>query len=900
MITINSSSTSKSLFNIYNDVYIRNNLNILKTVTIIGNVNTQSIEGSKSYDIKNTCLIYKNLTINKDLLWTQHEYYSIMHMDNMIVNNLNSDYICEINTVKSNNIYFNTHDNIIDYQKKIDINNSIQSKNISCNNSIIYSHLFPKDIIVNKNSTCFNINTHNLYIKKNGNINKNITIRNNLNIANTQYINNNCNILHNINIHKLQFINNINNHSLILPNNIYNYNINGSLQYNTKQNTVEGFYNSKWRCISDLYDENYTSYIKFKENNIHFFQNNNLAIECNHITNNLNIYKSTNFIYLNVNKSSTFNNLIFKENLTISNNSSNLGVLQLPYNVSSSGEPGQFRYNYKTKLIQYYSTKWNNLGIDGIFINNHTLHIRPNNIDFTINANICQFYNNLNVLSNLNIDNVITNNINIEKYILFNNPSFIKNNINSLEAYTSSNYNNNNFKLKHIASSIENNNFYNQYYSHYIYTIGNYNNYSDCLYKYHIDNNLLVNLHSEYIYHLFTNTDVNIDTFEITYFINNTNINGTLYINDLTKIKDYIDIIFYSDDNTVIYDQSLTTKFIKLTKNTFYKIKCKLKNIPNNTDKHDVFLMIRLKGLFNTNEIYFNNNDIDFLFNINNNFLSNITFSNNLNCYKIATFHNNVNIDTLNSIENVYINSNDNTTNKTDKTDKNNIITIFDNTYNKCFYINNYNINIGNTSKLKSNIIPKSNILIYNNFNSDTLYIEGISKIEKDVHIKNNLNIKNNCIINNINKVTYKNLSTLYLKINSNISCNVNINSNNVNVNNIFINYNKDNDIYKNFIINNIKLNQNIYSLQHLSNNNNFAIQNKQMSFNKRVLLNYDGNINIGSNESFNTFTVGNKIKPNLSISYNGDTNIYCNVEGFYLHNINIIKEVNILKSNII
>ena len=108
MITINSSSTSKPLFNIYNDVYIRNNLNILKTVTIIGNVNTQSIEGSKSYDIKNTCLIYKNLTINKDLLWTQHEYYSIMHMDNMIVNNLNSDYICEINTVKSNNIYFNS------------------------------------------------------------------------------------------------------------------------------------------------------------------------------------------------------------------------------------------------------------------------------------------------------------------------------------------------------------------------------------------------------------------------------------------------------------------------------------------------------------------------------------------------------------------------------------------------------------------------------------------------------------------------------------------------------------------------------------------------------------------------------------------------------------------------
>ena len=137
MISINHPNTSKPQFNIYNDVYIRNNLNILKNVTILGNVNTQSVEGSKSYDIKNTCLVYKNLTINKDLLWTKHEYYSLINMDNMIVNNLNSDYICEINTIKSNNIYFTTHDNIIDYKKKIDINNSIHSQNISCNNSRI-------------------------------------------------------------------------------------------------------------------------------------------------------------------------------------------------------------------------------------------------------------------------------------------------------------------------------------------------------------------------------------------------------------------------------------------------------------------------------------------------------------------------------------------------------------------------------------------------------------------------------------------------------------------------------------------------------------------------------------------------------------------------------------------
>ena len=76
--------------------------------------------------------------------------------------------------------------------------------------------------------------------------------------------------------------------------------------------------------------------------------------------------------------------------------------------------------------------------------------------------------------------------------------------------------------------------------------------------------------------------------------------------------------------------------------------------------------------------------------------------------------------------------------------------------------------------------------------------------------------------------------------------------------------------------------------------NNNIIINENYINFNDKLYVNYENNININSDESFNLFSIGNKINPNLSISSNGMIEIYANK--LILNNIDIIKEINSIK----
>ena len=118
---------------------------------------------------------------------------------------------------------------------------------------------------------------------------------------------------------------------------------------------------------------------------------------------------------------------------------------------------------------------------------------------------------------------------------------------------------------------------------------------------------------------------------------------------------------------------------------------------------------------------------------------------------------------------------------------------------------------------------------------------------------------------------------------------------NNLNIKNLILDnlnmYNK-----KEIKINKIENIENII-LDNLKNNN-IIINEKYINFNNKLYINYENNININSEESFNLFSIGNKINPNLSISSNGMIEIYTNK--LILNNIDIIKELNLIKNKII
>ena len=82
--------------------------------------------------------------------------------------------------------------------------------------------------------------------------------------------------------------------NLILKNINYNKNIPGALKFNNTNNTLEGYYNNQWKFISHLFSSDYKTFIDLKEYDYHIYQNNNINISINNITNNFIIIITNN------------------------------------------------------------------------------------------------------------------------------------------------------------------------------------------------------------------------------------------------------------------------------------------------------------------------------------------------------------------------------------------------------------------------------------------------------------------------------------------------------------------------------------------------------------------------------------------------------------------------------
>ena len=124
-----------------------------------------------------------------------------------------------------------------------------------------------------------------------------------------------------------------------------------------------------------------------------------------------------------------------------------------------------------------------------------------------------------------------------------------------------------------------------------------------------------------------------------------------------------------------------------------------------------------------------------------------------------------------------------------------------------------------------------------------------------------------------------------------------NLNCEDIIVKNLYTNYN--NNSLNNIIINNINIDNKLIKKSNLVNSF-ININDSIINYNNKLLINNLGNIALNSNEIIDNFSIGNKLNPNLCISNNGFTKINGGNEGFFINNINIIKELNILKSNII
>jgi len=891
--------------NIMKDVYIRNNLNILGSLSIHNQLRVNNIKGFKKVTIGNCCFIEENLILQKDLKWLRNPKYpmlllkqeNIIENTNIIRNNIksyisnlivdksiNSYFNCSFNNINSTEMNISSYSNQYTYNSNLLVGNAINSDyTIRSNNNILDYCFQTKNLVVMRNSICGNINTNNFIV--NNNVNSSTDYK--LNIKNEIVVKNNSNfdsdiiVFNNCNIYKLEHITNEN--YVVLPNNNLKFDEPNSLTFNPNKKTIEAYYDNKWRSISHLFNCDYNTYIDLNKN-INLYQNNKLTLESN--SNSITINKNVTNIFNNLNiESGVFNNITIYKNLNQYNNFINSSTISIPMNSKTVGKKKQLRYNNINKLIEYYSDIWQPIQINYLHIvnNTNTLHILANNNNkISINSNTIQFYNNMNIEQNVNIDNLyISKNININKDMIFNNKIKLKNNNNTLDCFSSSNYNNSDFKLLKLDETLSNNSFYYNYDSHYIYLLANYDNLQYCSNEYNMNDNLIVDRHNYFIYHIFSTNDIFINEMNFEYFINNTNINNYLNISNLKNLKNHFHIIIYLSNTKVIYDSESNITLFKLEKNNYYTIKLKIKNINNNPNKTNTFILFKLRGYY-YNNFLFDNKDIEFLYNVDLSFFNNINFS-NINTNKIINFNENLNCDTIKNIKNIYIN-------KSKFDSINSILKVNEVNHDSILNItNNSNIFFGNTNI----IINNCNFIVKNKFNNDSLYVLGNTTFNKNTYINNDLNIINNCTISN--KYDFKSVKLNKILV-DNINFNNTITCNNLNINNIYLNYNQTKNNFNNFIITNIISNNKSYNFDNLINHN-ITINNKYINYNNKLYVNYDGNLNINSNESFNTFSVGNKLNPNISISFNGDTNI--NTSEFYLNNINIIKELNILKSNI-
>lgn len=896
-------------------VDIRNYLRVWEVLNVkkIGIGNYGYIE--KNLDLLATKNFSKNDSGKKII-----KIAKITDKENVLIvkENMNCHYSADFdNLISNNNIILNVSDNytsggaIIYIDSNINISNRLTSnyeiKKLEGINKLNSSH--SENLIIENQTNlfdcnvfhvnCNNYSTQNLKVLNNLNANlpTNITIKQNADIYG------NVNILGNTNIRKSMTVTGVLELSkdsiLVLPKkstNIYekiHRTIeDGSLRYNDERKTIE-HYNSGWKSISTFDNINYNSSITIYENNnthtannISIYQNNNLSIEFNNITNNLNIYKPNTIFTQNLNINGIIptikNNLNINKNFIVNKNVLVNNLFIVGNNTSSDVNEGHLRFNNNLNIMQIYNKQWSQLKFhsegNGIHMkDNDNIEIITTKNKIICNSNTIDFHNNLNIYSNLNNHNFITidKNTNISNSIIFYNKAILKFDNSELKAYVAPNFNTTNINdYKYFNVNDYESNCDLTYTSNIFYITANYNDYKYVWNEFNINNDFLSNNTSHHIFISSENTNCLIQSIEITHFITHTNTGTTENIN-LIDIKNKYNILIHSIDK-LIYDSSTNKNTFILKKNSIYTIQIKLKSGYPVNNSNDLLLFIRLKGLFYSDLLY-KNNQADFLYNINNNLRNDIHFSNNINIKKVFTPTKTI-ISSSSNLDKLYINQPNFIINP------NHTLSIYDNTNNECFIIQNNNIGIGTTKISKNNFIS-----IKNKNNSDTLNVIGNSTIHKNVYVTNDITVKNNLSVSNI---ICNNINSNNLICKNNTFINQNINCNSINSTNIIYNHN---NLLEHTYTNNLHFNNKSNKLNNLVHNIN--ISDTKINFMDTLYLNIEGNLSINSDNCFNAFSIGNKIKPNLSIAHNGYSIINTVNNGFLLENINILEKLNNYKT---
>ena len=920
------------------DMHLASNLNVTNNININNFLRVYEVLGVKQIKIGNYGYIDKDLSIYQDSIYQgdiftlTNENFKNLNNSLNILGNLNSyDYATFEKIFSTNNILLKTHNNYggsggedINIDSNINISNKLIHNydylktdlitNIKTVNKTNTSHT--KNLVINKETllydcNVFNVNCNN-YSTQNLNVLNNLTcntfdyilnIRNNLDVYGNVNIYGNTNIENSVTIKGLLELNK--NSIFVLPRkstNIYeNTNRiinNGSLRYNDLRKTIE-YYNSGWKSITSLHSINYNSSIIIHENNnsntsnnISFTQNNNLTVEFNNITQNLNIFKPYTVFAKNLNLEGHI--FHFPENILINKYAfANKDIfinklLILGNNTSTNKTEQHLRFNNTDNFFQIYNKQWSKLKFtspqSGIDIkDNNIIEIFKNPNKIICNSNTIDFHKNLNINSNLNNSNFINieKNTNILNNIIFYNKAILtydKNN-SLFKAFVIPNLNShtlNNYKFFNINDYSNNCNI--TYTSHILSILANYNNYKYVLNEFNINNDFINNNSTQHFYITTENTNCLIQSLEIHYFITSSNINNLENIN-LIDIKNKYHILIHSN-NKLIYNSSTNiTEFI-LEKNSFYTIQIKLKTnypIQNNTH-NDMLLFIRLKGQYYV-DLYSKNNQVDFLYNSNHRFRNNIYFNNNLNIKQ--KFHSYKSIlSNSTNLQNIYINNPDY------NIIPNSSISIYDNNKNPFFIIQNNNIGIGTTKKTLNSIIS-----IKNKNNTNSLNIIGNSNIHKNLYVTNDIIINNNSITTN--NLIYKNLNIDTLICNNSTILNQNINCDSIYSKNIILN---NNNLLSSIHTTNLHFNNKSYLLNDFIQND-IHINDKKINFKNTLYFDNNCNLSINSHNCYNAFSIGNKIKPNLSISHNGYTILNCPNNGFILDNINVFEKLNTKKT---
>jgi len=849
----------------------------------------------------NNIIIKKNLLLSNT---TENDNYLYNKGNCLVYNYINFNDINFIDTSQSTLALINNNLNVY---HNLNFFNGLS--NITFDKNLLIKHHNGLSLTTKRNAQISNnftsINTFNVTHNFNTtNLQYNIIdISNNLNIFNNFNVTGNLDI----NIALLNSINTFNttvdnsvmlyNCNLFLPNSNINTINNGAIQYNNNTNSIDTCLNNKWYSINNKFNsKNTTGIIQHDFNkpkigtNLDFIQNKNLIFTINN-----NINKNIKFYNNNVN---IYGNLIIKNNLSIHNilqfnhntnvhndlitynsflkNKSNLVIKS---NANYSPTNPSIRYNNKYKIFEIFVNDWkplihisNNLNTSNIILNkindtdfnnilfnsNNSIYLNITNNKTSINSNLVNIKQNLNILGNLSIiKNIDTCTLQIGNAILHKKNNAIKFLLNTNDFICKSNFT--------ISSPINVHNHNYTFYSNYITT-----DFKNC----NIINPITTSDISIINYSIFLNKYKIYNDFYITYISFYTNIKCTVTLNiKINNIYNYT-LDFNNSQYTILNVDNLinTDLFIEIKSNIninnlFAKIDVKgtYKNIKGQLTRKYSNILIDQSNKF---------------INENRKFIGNVNIKNNLNVY--VNNITNINLSHLHIKKHIGIGTSY-TPHKLQINDTNPIF----------IYSNKNNIGIGSVnpnvffniySPINSTSINTGSIIIDKN-----LTCNGDIKILNNTHVLNNVNIYNTLDYNSKYLQNYKIKNNIICKYNLISYQNINIISN-INVKNITsfpsVIIEKKDTYYSNIRI-------------HTTNKLQFGLKQENNTYNWKNLhvipTNKNNHISL-KNTTNNLYFTYNE-KPILTIT---DKNIITNDNSDNSDNIlSISSNFNITKNNI-